>query len=189
MESFICTASGHRFDPFAPRSDAIHAADIAHALSSTPRFGGHCRQFYSVAQHSLIVCELVEEEVGPDTEVMLAALLHDASEAYVLDMPSPIKRRLPDYRALERGVQAAIEARFDVSEAALTHRPTIKAADIRALHWEQRDLMPRVPWVPLPEFDRPQLVAWPSELARDRFLSRFEALFAARRLTEDRGAA
>lgn len=175
MKSVICTASGLAFDPFDPQPEGVVLEDIAHALAFTPRFGGHCREFYCVAQHSIIVCDLVGESLD-DPAMRLAALLHDASEAYVLDMPSPIKRRLPDYQQVEQRVQAVILDRFGVAGAFEAARSRIKAADTEALYWEQRDLMPATDWIDVPPVDRPTLAAWGRVEARDRFFARAREL-------------
>ncbi len=100
--------------------DQIVIEDIAHALSNICRWGGHVDKFYSVAEHSVHVVMLMENhnELNPDDQYtkreLLAGLLHDAVEAYLCDMPSPIKRMLPDYQKLEKGVQSIIQTRFGI---------------------------------------------------------------------------
>ncbi len=91
----IITASGEFVDIFSPQSEQINIEDIAHALSNICRFGGHTRHFYSVAEHS-VRCSLIVAK-----KHRLAALLHDASEAYLLDIPRPVKTYLKDYRKQE----------------------------------------------------------------------------------------
>jgi 5'-deoxynucleotidase YfbR-like HD superfamily hydrolase len=83
--SWIQTYQGGCFEPFNPHPDQIHIRDIAHALALTCRFTGHCLDFYSVAQHSVMVSQIVSHKHA------LAGLLHDASEAYLTDVASPIK--------------------------------------------------------------------------------------------------
>src|ERR1035437_1784040 len=100
--------SGARFYPLDPRPDEIDAADIAHALSLLCRYGGHVDRFYSVAEH----CVLMSRAVAPENA--LAALLHDATEAYVVDVPRPLKRCLRDYAPIEAAVWRAIASRFSV---------------------------------------------------------------------------
>ncbi len=90
-------------------SDPERAEDIAHALANTCRYGGHCHEFYSVAQHSVLVARALPQEF------QLWGLLHDASEAYVADVPRPLKLFLPNYRELEDGVMAAVVERFGLS--------------------------------------------------------------------------
>src|SRR3954454_351254 len=103
------TYSGRRFYPMNPRPSEIDPVDIAHALSLLCRYGGHVDRFYSVAEH----CVLMSQAVAPENA--LAALLHDATEAYVCDVPRPLKRQLPGYAAIEAMVWLAIVARFDIA--------------------------------------------------------------------------
>ena len=98
--TWIQTSSGGKFYYDSDDTDCINIEDIAHALSNPCRFGGHSGRFYSVAQHSVVVAYLVEKEL------MLTALLHDASEAYVVDVPRPLKRILP---SISRLIVASID--------------------------------------------------------------------------------
>lgn len=103
------TYSGRRYYPLDPKPSEIESADIAHALSLLCRYGGHIDRFYSVAEH----CVLLSYTVSPENA--LHALLHDATEAYVVDVPRPIKRYLPEYRELEDKVWQAIAERYGLS--------------------------------------------------------------------------
>lgn len=85
---WITTASGTKFWPLDPRPEDVKIEDIAHALSNTCRFGGHCREFYSVAQH----CCLMVKHASPRAQIV--ALLHDAAEAYIGDIVTGVKRQL-----------------------------------------------------------------------------------------------
>ena len=103
----IRTRSGQYVNVLELDPDTIRIEDIAHALSMVPRFGGHLPVFYSVGQHCLGVLNTVmdmPQPAGTTSEelrlIRLQALLHDASEAYIGDMPSPIKQHLPDFKAL-----------------------------------------------------------------------------------------
>jgi hypothetical protein len=116
--SQIQTLSGRRVDPFAPDPAEIDLDDIAQAMSNQCRFGGHCRVFYSVAQHSCLVADLVAGE-GHEAIDQLWALLHDAPEAYLVDLPHPLKHRSGlgrVYRQAEALLQAAICQRFELPD-------------------------------------------------------------------------
>ena len=87
---YLQPVSGRWVNPFDPDPEQLDAGDIACALGNLCRFGGHSRVFYSVAQHSVIVSRLVEDRRG-DVEDVFAAFMHDASEAYLGDMPHRLK--------------------------------------------------------------------------------------------------
>jgi 5'-deoxynucleotidase YfbR-like HD superfamily hydrolase len=129
--STIVTRSGVYFDFENPDPATIHIEDIAWALAHTCRYGGHTTAFYSVAQHSVMVCRMVPPWLA------LTGLLHDASEAYVGDVVKPLKLLLPGYREIERRVERAIAERFGLF---WPWHPAIKHADLRALRTEQRDV-------------------------------------------------
>lgn len=104
----IETFTGVLIDPFNPKEELIHIEDIAHALSNVCRFAGHCNTFYSVAEHSVECSYLVPEEHA------LSALLHDATEAYMVDMPTPLKNRLPKYMEKEDQLMKVIYKKFNL---------------------------------------------------------------------------
>lgn len=133
-DGWIVTASDVQFELFSPAPVMVRIVDIAHALANLCRFNGHTQDFYSVAQHSVIVSRNVPDHLA------LAALLHDASEAYLGDMVRPLKRSMPAYREAEANVERVIEEAFGL---ALTDedRAIIKFADERALMTERRDLL------------------------------------------------
>src|ERR1700712_675426 len=128
----ILTYLGKSFDLSAPDADLIDPRDIAHALAHICRFGGHTRKFYSVAQHSCIVADLVPEEHK------LAALLHDATEAYCGDVVQPPKQVLPAYRDIEQRLWTSICERFWIDPLL---PDCVQQADMIALATERRDLM------------------------------------------------
>lgn len=123
----ICTYTGTSINISDIQPEDIHLIDIAHSLSMQCRFGGHCSTFYSVAQHSMWVAEHCPEELKLD------GLLHDASEAYLVDIPKPVKRQLPDYQKLEDSVMKAIADRFNIQ---YPFHPDVKRVDGEALQYE-----------------------------------------------------
>lgn len=97
MYSSILTSTGKWFDILRPDPSLIDLHDIASALSKLCRFGGHCQQFYSVAEHSILAAKMMRQRNGGNPALIRWALLHDASEAYVVDIPRPAKRQLTEY--------------------------------------------------------------------------------------------
>lgn len=103
----IRTVSGVYVNVFKPDPDMFNLNDIAHALSQIPRFGGHLPKFYSVAQHSIMCALAIEDE-----SLRFDALMHDAAEAYLLDMPGPIKRRMKWYKKKEAAIMRILAKKF-----------------------------------------------------------------------------
>lgn len=172
MKPWIQTASDGQFFLDVPRVEDVKIEDIAHALSNLCRFTGHVRRFYSVAQHSVLV------SFECDREDALAGLLHDATEAYVGDVSSPLKSMLPEYRAIEARVWRVIAARFGLPDEL---PESVRHADAVLLATEKRDLLGPVPaswgtW-PAPMLERIDH-PWAPEWACRNFLSRFRELTA-----------
>lgn len=139
---FITTFTGKKFHYLTPSPDEIRIEDIAHALALTCRFGGQCKEFYSVAEHSYRVAMIV------DKRDKLAALLHDGHEAYLHDVPRPIKHDISGYAEIADKIQSAINEALGV----VVHYPDhLKFADDVLLATEARDLMPTTEgWAKLP---------------------------------------
>lgn len=170
----ILLRSGHYFDLVHPAGNTILIEDIAHGLSHICRFTGHTNAFYSVAQHSVLASYIVPKEDA------MAALLHDAAEAYIGDISRPLKQLLPDYKALEARIEADVFRKLGLP---LSLPESVKRADMVMLATEQRDLMPSHGdnWTylagikPLPA----RLEPWDAEHARTAFLIRYNALRTA----------
>lgn len=171
---WIQTAHGRQMYPLDPRVDEVHIDDIGHALARQCRFAGHVRcGHYSVAQHSVLVsqvCDKADARWG---------LLHDASEAYLVDLPRPLKRlqEFASYRAIEKNLMDVICERFGLPPV---EPASVKWADNVLLATEARDLMapPPAPWVAMPDPLDEVIVPWSAEEAERRFRARFEELAA-----------
>lgn len=167
--TWIQTFSGKQFFPADPRRADIDIVDIAHALSHQCRFNGHCLRFYSVAEHSV----RVSHELPP--ELALWGLLHDAAEAYVADLPRPVKATFPAYRDLEDRLLRRIIEHFGLS---WPMPQEVHVADTKLLATEARDLMapPPASWnldvEPIDETIEPSS----QEEAKAAYLARFEEL-------------
>lgn len=104
IDPYIETYTGEKFYFLNPTPEMIHIEDIAHALANQCRFTGHSNKFYSVAEHSIHVSHLCKNK--------MAGLLHDASEAYLTDVASPVKPFLHNYKNLEDKLMKAIATKF-----------------------------------------------------------------------------
>lgn len=137
--SYVGTNTGKRIDLLNPDPDQFTIEDIANNLSKICRFNGQLRDWYSVAEHSIHVAELVPKEFK------LQALLHDASEGYICDIPTPLKRILGDaYSDIEQRIQGAIAVKFGVPLISLA--PCVKQADMVMVVTE-RDALQESPLV------------------------------------------
>ena len=134
---WIQTYTGVAFYPFDPRPSEIQIHDIAHALSMQCRFTGHVKEFYSVAQHSVLVA------LHCPQEDRLWALLHDATEAYLADVARPVKQHavMEPYRTIENDLERMICQRFGLP---LEKPSSVTVADKRMLATEKRDLAGQV---------------------------------------------
>lgn len=152
----IVTYTGRVIDLLNPKPDDIAIEDIAIGLSREFRFANQTRYAYTVAQHSYIVASLVPHELA------LQALLHDATEAYIKDIPSPLKGLMQSYKEIEERLHKVVCARFKIS----SNLEKIKSADMTALDFE---------WEMLFEVKDPKF-CWHPEDACQRFMARFKSI-------------
>jgi hypothetical protein len=156
----IRTVSGKYVNVFEPDPDTLCIEDIAHALAHQPRFGGHLPDFFSVAQHSIMCAETAF------THNKFNALMHDASEAYLLDIPRPIKLELSNYKEIENGLMLALAKKFGFE---WPMNDSIKGLDDFHLRYEFHDLMLGQ------QFENcPRIIPMSPRHAKKCFLTQFE---------------
>jgi len=174
--SSITTLSGKWFDILNPEEYEYDVEEMATALSNLCRYTGHVNKFYSVAEHSVLVSRIVP------VSLRLPALLHDASEAYLGDVASPLKKLLPEYRAIEERVQAAIFKYFGLEYPMDT---AIHEADKR-MYWQERQdianngVKDSIWHQDLRATRKEKAVGMPPHMARRMFLSRYKELTSDR---------
>jgi hypothetical protein len=172
--AWIQTFTGKKIDPTSITPAMVDAQDIAHALANKCRFTGHCDPFYSVAEHCVRVADLVGERFK------LYALLHDAAEAYLPDVATPLKLYFQELQEMEGNVNHAIFHAFcpDVLTSPKTVE-IVKFADLSMLAAERRDLMTPVDgWDPAVQLyiDVPEKIKpWPQAMAKTVYLERLVA--------------
>lgn len=181
--TWMQTYTGVAFDLANPRPEDVRREDIAHALGRQPRYVGHCRRHYSVAEHCVLIARWLATQ-GHHRAVQLGGLLHDAPEAYVGDMSAPMKAALPEVtleplRVLEMHVRGAISLHFGTSPQ-LQLSPVVKGADLRILHDESAMLFgpkPK-PWNIPGEPLGVRIRCWSPEQARDEWLEALDMLLS-----------
>jgi 5'-deoxynucleotidase YfbR-like HD superfamily hydrolase len=167
--------SGAMFNLLEPDCSEINIEDIAHSLSNQCRFNGHTKRFYSVAQHSVLVSYLVEPSQA------LAALMHDAAEAYYGDIPTPLKRLLP---IIEQKEAETLELIFNLIGLPYPLTPEIHHADKQMLAAEVNQLLNPAHepehWQCIAHITPPttKIIPWAPKLAEKFFLDRFYQLQA-----------
>ena len=134
---FIETYTGKKFNFMAPTDEMIDITDIAHSLSMQCRYTGHVRKFYSVAEHCCLLHDYALN-VLQDPVLALEVLMHDASEAYLTDVPRPIKPFIPEYYNIEANIEKAINKKYVLRHP---HSDTVKSLDSRILMDERAQAM------------------------------------------------
>jgi hypothetical protein len=177
-EGAVETYTGHRFDVFDPDPADVRLADIAAGLAHTCRFGGHPRRFYSVAEHSLHVSEELEGRGGDDPRLGLLGLLHDAGEAYVGDVPRPVKRRVEGFEHIESAVLDAVWSGLDIAPPTAAEWERVMRDDDRLLAYEADELLADGSWAEAPPDLDYDLGARAIDETREAFRARAEELLA-----------
>lgn len=174
--AFMQTFTGRQYWPMDPRPHEVFIEDIAHSLSLQCRYAGHCVRFYSVAEHSVLIARHLAATHAP--EVALAGLLHDAPEAYCVDIPRPLKPYLTNYQAIEQDNWLVIAARYQLDRELPRE---VHDADNRIIADELVNLV-HMPWHARYAGKElgVRLRYWSPEEAETEFLATFEALMAGR---------
>lgn len=169
--SAIKLKSGKYFDFLDPDPDAISVSDIAHSLSLQCRFNGHVDTFYSVAQHSVLVSHFVKPENA------FIGLMHDATEAYIGDMASPLKKLIPEFRRYEDNLWEIIAEKYNMPSE-MPH--DVKHVDMRACMTEAFYLMDGAGedwnWEGIERLPIPRFASLSPNAASQLFLGRFNEL-------------
>lgn len=149
--SWITTFTGKHFDPMLPEPEKLDVTDIAHSLSLLCRGNGHVKTFFSVAQHC-INCANEAIARGYSDRIILACLIHDASEAYMADIPRPVKQELPEYKASENKLIDVIYQHFLGSILSNEEEKMVKGIDDAMMYYDLTYLLNE-----RPEGDVPQI--------------------------------
>jgi len=141
--NIIDTETGKKIDFLKIDPEEINLEDVAIGLSNTCRFAGQLDRFYSVAEHSILVSMLVEKLMPVELNgVIESAFMHDAAEAYLGDVPTPLKVLCPGFRKIEEAFESAVGCRFGLTIG--FRHPMIKEADMMLFEAE-RELFRGVP--------------------------------------------
>ena len=166
------TASGDRYWPLDPKDSEVNLFDVAIALSNICRFNGHVKKFYSVAQHSCLVHDVLHLF---ETRVQLLGLLHDVGEGYAGDVISPIKRTISNvFGPIEQRNRDSVFRRLGLQPC--EDPPEVKDADLRLLMTEKRDVLNASPYdwgINAKPYDI-HIDPWAPDKARDEFLYRLK---------------
>ena len=171
------TYTGRSFDLFDPGPGDVHLPDIAAGLAHTCRLDGHCQTFYSVAHHSLHVSRELAG-AGAGSRLALLGLLHDGGEAYVGDVPRPLKTNVEAIERVETDVLEAVWTALDVAPPTDAEWSRVMAADDRLLAYEADTLLEDASWAGESADLDYELHSAAPERIREQFLARAERLGA-----------
>lgn len=169
---WMTTYTGGMFWLLDPRPSEVCIEDIAHALSLICRYNGHIKQFYSVAQHCVLVSKHCD---GGDA---LYGLLHDSAEAYTGDIISPLKKLLPNYKVIEERILTAVYKKFGLKNSD-KRKQRIKVWDNILLATEVKELIPYkyLNWKMVEPHNIKIRPCWSPKKAERLFLKRFNELY------------
>lgn len=173
-DGWIGVYSGGQLHFKDPWPGEIKIVDIAHSIGKLCRYGGHTKRFYSVAEHSVHLAQYIWRTCGQQPQLAFEALMHDASEGYLVDMPRPIKAELSQYKAIEKVLEHHIAREFGLREP---RDVRIHEADTRILVDEKAQAMNPTAhsWgVDGLEALGTTVEFWTPELAPQKFLEWFE---------------
>jgi len=180
--SWITTVNNRKIDFRKPDPKQILIEDIATGLSNMPRFAGQLERFYSVAEHCILAERYYFQRTqDPDPEVCKAILMHDATEAFMCDVPTPLKKLLEDYQFYEDILDKAIKKKFRISSKK-TIKEQVREYDILMLKNEALHDRGELNWLSgkkyenVPKLDNFKIYHMPPALARDIFLKRWREL-------------
>lgn len=180
-DEYISVKSGTQFTFMNPQPEQIHIGDIAHSLGMQCRYNGHCSEFYSVAEHCFHIADWIYAKTQ-NKRLALEGLLHDASEAYLCDIPRPIKPYLdPHYGNLENLIERAIARRFNLT---LPWNAYVKEADSRIVLDEYKvlfeaELGPCTWTLPYDEPLKHVIQCWDPKTSKEKFLQLYYHLTGA----------
>lgn len=177
---WFTTYSGIKFYPLDPKEEEVRIEDVAHALSLLCRYGGHSKEFYSVAQHSVHCAEFINERYPNCKDLELWGLSHDFTEAYIGDVIRPLKYSLPGYIEIEHKLDAVVRDGLSIPHPSAADIDAIKYTDNTLLMTERRDFVNHCDheWSLNVEPWGRKLIAWPSQYAEYRLLNYWEELLA-----------
>lgn len=165
--SRITLLSGGHFDFVNVEQSVYTIEDIAHNLAHICRYTGAVKKFFSVAQHSVLVSLAVPPEHA------LSGLMHDASEAFMSDLNSPLKALMKPYKTLEKRVEKEIFGRLGLP---FPMKSSVKVADISLFLAENRDLRGIVSYEGDIDPYEKKIVPWTSAKAKKEFMKRYAEL-------------
>lgn len=175
--AYVMTYTGKMFNPFYPDENLICVEDIAHALSMQCRYNGHINKFYSVAEHSIDVALLLRM-LGLSPRAQLLGLLHDASEAYLSDIPAPIKQCLHEYKNLEDALGMTIYRKLHplYGDISVNDFYYVSLVDKEIAILESRKLMRVADWNNRETLFDISFHCWESKQAKEMFIRFYSTL-------------